>query len=122
MSLTDEDIIQLKQWGTNIVRLGVIWEAVEKKPGIYDFEYLDEIESIVKRLHAQGIYTIIDSHLDLFSRALCGEGGPTFYFPKWDTLNHACPWSLTGLICQAFGQCKPFSSYEVPLGLDGYPI
>ena len=52
MSLTDEDMIQLKQWGTNIVRLGVIWEAVEKKPGIYDFEYLDEIESIVKRLHA----------------------------------------------------------------------
>ncbi len=43
MSLTDQDIIQLKQWGTNIVRLGVIWEAVEMKPGIFDNEYLDEI-------------------------------------------------------------------------------
>jgi len=88
----------LKEWGTNIVRLGVIWEAVEKKPGVYDFGYLDKIQDIVDRLGNHGIYTIIDSHQDIFSRALCGEGVPTFYFPEWDTLNHVCPWSVTSLI------------------------
>ena len=60
----------LKEWGTNIVRLGVIWEAVEKQPGVYDFDYLDKIQDIVDRLGNQGIYTIIDSHQDIFSRAL----------------------------------------------------
>jgi len=30
MSLTEEDILLLREWGTNIVRLGVIWEAVER--------------------------------------------------------------------------------------------
>ena len=52
----------LKEWGTNIVRLGVIWEAVEKQPGAYDFDYLDKIQDIVNRLGNHGIYTIIDSH------------------------------------------------------------
>ena len=50
MSLTDLDIQDLYNWGTNIVRLGVIWEAVEKQPGVYDFEYLDQVEVLVNRL------------------------------------------------------------------------
>ena len=44
MSLTDDDIKTLASYGSNIVRLGVIWEAVEKAPGVYDMEYLDEVE------------------------------------------------------------------------------
>ena len=35
-SLTESDIEDLYNWGFNIVRLGVIWEAVEKKRGEYD--------------------------------------------------------------------------------------
>jgi len=35
-SLTDEDIDNLVKWGMNFVRLGVMWEAVEKTPGVYD--------------------------------------------------------------------------------------
>ena len=41
MSLMDEEIDLLRKWGTNIVRLGVIWESVEKAPGVYDQEYLN---------------------------------------------------------------------------------
>jgi len=48
--------------GVKIVRLGVIWEAVEKSPGTYDLQYLDSVEKIVNRLAEYGIYTIIDSH------------------------------------------------------------
>jgi endoglycosylceramidase len=29
-SLNDEDILNLKNWGFNFVRLGVMWEAVER--------------------------------------------------------------------------------------------
>ena len=102
-------------WGTNIIRLGVTWEAVEKQPGVYDHNYLNKIENLIDRLANKGIYTIIDSHQDLFSRPLCGEGVPTFYFPEWSKLDHECPWSPVGLLFYAFGNCLPFSSYEVPV-------
>ena len=39
-SLTAEDIANLKKWGFNFVRLGVMWEAVETEPGVYDWDYL----------------------------------------------------------------------------------
>ena len=41
-SLSDEDITDLKNWGVNFVRLGVMWEAVETAPGVYNSTYLDE--------------------------------------------------------------------------------
>jgi len=39
-SLTDQDIDNLYSWGFNLVRLGVMWEAVETSPGQYNFTYL----------------------------------------------------------------------------------
>ena len=44
MSLNDKDIDDLVKWGFNVVRLGVIWEAVEVEPGVYNNTYLDKIE------------------------------------------------------------------------------
>jgi len=35
-SLNDKDIDDLKNWGFNLVRLGVMWEAVERERGVYD--------------------------------------------------------------------------------------
>ena len=52
----------LSDYGANIVRLGVIWQAVETAPSFYDMDYLNQIELIVDRLAMKGIYTIIDSH------------------------------------------------------------
>ena len=48
--------------GFNVVRLGIIWEAVETAPGVYNHTYLNEIEQVVNLLSQKGIYTIIDSH------------------------------------------------------------
>ena len=62
MSLNDKDLKDLKNWGFNVVRLGVIWEAVETSPGVYNHTYLNEIEELVSRLSEHGIYTILDSH------------------------------------------------------------
>jgi len=62
MSLTDEEIDMMSLWGINLVRLGVIWEAVEREPGVYDHEYLNQVERLVERLAERGIYTIVDSH------------------------------------------------------------
>ena len=43
-SLNDEDIANLVKWGFNFVRLGVMWEAVERSRNEFDTEYLDKIE------------------------------------------------------------------------------
>lgn len=42
MSLNEaKDIPDLVSWGFNHIRLGVIWEAVEIAPGVYNDTYLD---------------------------------------------------------------------------------
>ena len=61
-SLTDNDIKNLTSWGFNFVRLGVMWEGVEMAPGKYNYTYLDEISSLIRRLGEAGIYTLVDGH------------------------------------------------------------
>ncbi len=61
-SVTDQDIDDLVRWGFNFVRLGVMWEAVERAPGQYNLTYLDEVESLINRLGEKGIYTLVDAH------------------------------------------------------------
>jgi len=34
----------MKAWGIKIVRLGVMWEAVEQQQGVFDMAYLDQVE------------------------------------------------------------------------------
>jgi endoglycosylceramidase len=73
---TADDAAFLAANGFNVVRLGVIWAAVEPEPGVYDTAYLDSIQQTVNMLASHGIYTIIDMHQDLYSASLGGEGAP----------------------------------------------
>lgn len=79
ISLNDQDIEDMVKWGFNFVRLGVMWEAVERAPGVYNQTYLEEVEKLINKLGARGIYTMVDAHQDVFARSICGEGMPTFY-------------------------------------------
>ncbi|KYQ99939.1 hypothetical protein DLAC_03906 [Tieghemostelium lacteum] len=75
-SLTNEDIQNLKNWGFNLVRLGVMWPGVEPVKNEYNQTYLETMATIVEALGNASIYTIIDFHQDLISRRFCGEGIP----------------------------------------------
>ena len=79
LSLTDAELDNLVKWGFNFVRLGVMWEAVERKPDTYNMTYLDEVEKLINKLGSRGIYTLVDMHQDVLARAICGEGVPNFY-------------------------------------------
>jgi endoglycosylceramidase len=79
-SLSDVDAQNLRSWGFNVVRLGVMWPGVEPSKGNYDSTYLDEIETIVKNLHNENICVILDFHQDLFHRKFCGEGVPNYVY------------------------------------------
>ena len=47
MSITQTDLELLRSWGTKIIRLGVMWESVETAPGIYDMNYLNNVEALI---------------------------------------------------------------------------
>jgi len=46
----------------NFVRLGVMWEGVERKAGVYDMAYLEQVEALINKLGKAGIYTLVDAH------------------------------------------------------------
>ncbi len=77
-SLTGEDADQLRAWGFNIVRLGVMWAGLEPEMGVYNTTYLDNIAAIVDTLSVRGIYTILDMHQDVLARDFCGNGIPSW--------------------------------------------
>ena len=79
LGLTQDDMDDLKSWGINMVRLGVMWEAVETAPGVYNSTYLDNVEKLINKLGDNGIYTLVDMHQDVLARPICGEGMPDFY-------------------------------------------
>ncbi|MET0700725.1 MAG: cellulase family glycosylhydrolase [Mycobacterium sp.] len=75
----DEDDAEfLAANGFNVVRLGVIWAAVEPEPGVIDTGYLASIKQTVQTLADHGIYTVVDMHQDNYSTTFGGEGAPTW--------------------------------------------
>ena len=113
-SLNDDDIANLVQWGFNFVRLGVMWEAVEKVEGQYDGAYLNEIEDLINKLGRNGIYTLIDMHQDAFARLSCGEGFPDFYAKRAAKnpycINAFMDWVL-GPLYEKFGFCQDMKDF-----------
>jgi endoglycosylceramidase len=95
MSVTDKDLMDMRNFGFKLVRVGVMWEAVETAPGVYDMEYLDKVEKFVNRFAEYGIHVMLDNHQDMFSRKLCGNGVPHFYTPE---LEHEVPNTFMGKV------------------------
>lgn len=120
MSITTEDLQYMSDWGVKIVRLGVMWESVEKEAGVYDTAYLDKIDALINLFHEWDIAVIVDNHQDLFSRNLCGEGVPHFYTP--DDVDHKCPFGIVGTFFQLAGRCVPLSSYNMETDAEGLPL
>lgn len=73
----DEHFQRLKKWGFNFLRLLTTWEAIEHfGPGIFDEEYLDYFEQIVKKAGEYDFKIFIDPHQDVWSRFTGGDGAP----------------------------------------------
>ena len=109
-SLTDDEIDQLVDWGFNFVRLGVMWEAVETAPGVYNSTYLDECNELITAMGDKGIYTLVDAHQDVFARSICGEGVPNFYATD-ELLSHSCDDNLIEDAAWLVGACKSIKDY-----------
>ena len=125
-SLNDEDIANLVKWGMNFVRLGVMWEAVERTEGTYDDAYLDKVEALINKLGEAGIYTLVDAHQDVFARTMCGEGVPDFYAKEALKRNDYCVNpvvdKLLKPIYDKLGVCTDITSFGFELDANEDPL
>lgn len=64
--------------GFDVVRLGVIYSAVEPAPGVFSAAYVDSIAHTVAQLGHEGIYSLLDFHQDQMSVGFGGEGWPAW--------------------------------------------
>lgn len=112
-SLNAEDMANLKKWGFNAVRLGVMWQGVEPSMGNYNATYLKIMRQIVDDLYKHGIYTIVDFHQDSFSPQWCGEGIPNWMVPMLGPVTDNCN-GFVSRIAELIGECKTFSSFHIP--------
>ena len=87
--ITPEAITQLKSWGFNTIRLGLIWDGLEPVPGKYNEEYLVKIDEMIQWATQNNLYIVLDMHQDLFS-VKYSDGAPV-----WATIDEGKP-HITG--------------------------
>jgi len=80
------DAAYLRSLGFTAVRVGVLWEALEPQPGVYDDAYLNHIVGTVNLLRRYGIVSILDFHQDQYNEQFEGEG-----FPTWSVQDDGLP-------------------------------
>jgi endoglycosylceramidase len=72
----DRDAQFLVRNGFNSVRIGLIWAAVEPRPGKYDDTYIRRFAAFNDLLARHGIHALIDFHQDTWSEQAGGDGAP----------------------------------------------
>jgi endoglycosylceramidase len=72
--------------GFNAVRVGVIFQALEPRPGVFNQSYLNHIARTVDVLARYGIVSILDFHQDQYNQKFQGEG-----FPSWAVQDDGLP-------------------------------
>lgn len=71
---------KLKASGITLIRLGITWDAVESRMGIYDDKFLDFIKDILDECAEAGVSVYLDMHQDLYSGFGDGDGDGA---PDW---------------------------------------
>jgi endoglycosylceramidase len=74
------------EWGFNLARLLVFWDAIEPQKGIIDQNYLNGIVDKIKQMQQCGIDVIVDLHQDLYNTKFTGNG-----FPSWAVNDEGIP-------------------------------
>jgi endoglycosylceramidase len=94
--------------GFNAVRLGVLWEAVEPEPGVFNDSYLAQIADTVRMLGGYGIMSLLDFHQDMYNEEFQGEGEP-----GWAVDDDGLPaWPELGFPGNYFGQLALQVAYD----------
>jgi endoglycosylceramidase len=78
LGISADDARFMQRHGFTAVRLGILMEALEPKPGKFNRRYLRAITRTANLLARHGIRSLVDFHQDLFATTYQGEGLPTW--------------------------------------------
>ena len=85
INLVEKNLDHLKDLGFNVIRLLIMWKAIEPFPNQHLEEllpegknYLDMIKVIIDTLHERRLFVILDFHQDIAHEVYGGDG-----FPDW---------------------------------------
>jgi endoglycosylceramidase len=97
---TEDDYGRMNEWGFNLIRFGVDWAAVEPEQGVYNEEFLTQLDERIKWARERGIGIILEMHQDVYGEKYGGNGAPEWAcqdggvpYAQWDTwyLNYLQP-------------------------------
>ncbi|MCO5232107.1 MAG: cellulase family glycosylhydrolase [Chitinophagales bacterium] len=77
------------QLGFNFVRLLIFWDFVEPEKGVFNSQYLDEVQKRVEWYTSRGMYVMLDMHQDLYSLEFGGDGAPA-----WAIESNGASWEV----------------------------
>ena len=86
----------LKNWGFNSIRFGIMWDEIEPQPGIYNEVYLQAIDQHIQWAADNDIFVVLDMHQDLYS-VLYSDGAP-----RWATLHEGMPHKMGAIWSDAY--------------------
>lgn len=107
---TESDYQALPDNGMNFVRLVLQWKAIEPSPGVYDTQFLNELERRLDWCHNQGLIVLLDMHQDAFSEKVGGNGAPDWatFDDNWPQFQipNTLPWQAV------YAQPKVIAAFE----------
>mmetsp|Transcript_16388 Transcript_16388/g.26789 ORF Transcript_16388/g.26789 Transcript_16388/m.26789 type:complete len:685 (+) Transcript_16388:69-2123(+) len=74
---------RIRACGYTIIRFIITWEAIEHAgPGMYDYEYIQYVKTILQIANEYKLQIYIDPHQDVWSRWTGGDGAPLWTLEK----------------------------------------
>lgn len=107
---TESDYQALPDNGMNFVRLVLQWKAIEPTPGVYDTQFLNELERRLDWCHNHGLFVLLDMHQDAFGESVGGNGAPDWatFDDNWPSFQipNTLPWQAV------YAQPKVIAAFE----------
>ena len=93
---TEREYDLLQEWGFNVIRLLIFWEAIEPQPNVYDSAFLDRISERVRWAKERNIHVVLDMHQDLYGRGFGNNGAPAWSCPEshYQAYQPVTPWFM----------------------------
>ena len=83
---SDELLADAEARGFNLLRLSVYWDEMESTDDAWDEAYFAEIQTVLDRAEAHGIWVVLTMHQDNFNTKFGGKG-----MPDWVTDDEGLP-------------------------------
>ena len=91
--ITEDDVErEATEFGFNVVRYLIFWDAIEPQKDFFDDVYLNRVEERINWYTSRGMFVLLDMHQDLYALKYGGDGAPDWACRS----NGAAPIELPG--------------------------